>query len=72
MTDQIELLATIEKQVYRRAYQHGYVDGWRAGGAFAARSDELSEQTRRTITASIEAFRADHERRRAAIGGGAR
>lgn len=57
----------------REAYDAGHADGWRAGAAFAARSDELTEQTRATIEASIEAFRADHEKRRNALsGGGAR
>lgn len=66
-------LSPNERVSYRAAYGHGYADGWRAGAAFAARSDELSEQTRATIVAGIEAFRADHEKRRAALqGGGAR
>ena len=65
-------LSPDERVSYRAAYGHGYADGWKAGAAFQRRSDELTEQTRATITAGIEAFRADHERRRAAIGGGAR
>lgn len=57
----------------RDLYDWGYADGWRAGAAFAVRSDQLNEQTRRTIVANVEAFRADVERRRAALsGGGAR
>lgn len=73
MSDQSELLATIERQVYRGAYGDGYVDGWRAGAAFQVRSDELTEATRRAVLANVAAFREDHEKRRKALsGGGAR
>lgn len=75
MTNSIDLLdlSPDERVSYRAAYEHGYVDGWRAGGAFMVRSDEITEQTRATISAGVAAFRADVERRRNALsGGGAR
>lgn len=66
-------LSPAERVSYRDAYDHGFADGWRAGAAFERRSEELTEQTRATIRENVERFRADVERRRAALsGGGAR
>lgn len=58
-----------EREAYFQGRHDGYMDGWRQGNLFAARSSELTEQTAAEIEAGVRRFREDHERRSQQTGG---